>query len=38
MRAAVIGSAGYVGGELLRIVLQHPEVTECIATSRSQAG
>jgi len=38
VRAAVIGSAGYVGGELLRIVLQHPEVTECVATSRSQAG
>jgi N-acetyl-gamma-glutamyl-phosphate reductase len=34
----VIGSAGYVGGELLRIVLQHPEVRECVATSRSQAG
>ncbi len=38
MRVAVIGSAGYVGGELLRIVLQHPEVRECLATSRSQAG
>lgn len=38
MRVAVIGSAGYVGGELLRIVLQHPEVGECVATSRSQAG
>ncbi len=38
MRVAVIGSAGYAGGELLRIVLQHPEVTECVATSRSQAG
>jgi N-acetyl-gamma-glutamyl-phosphate/LysW-gamma-L-alpha-aminoadipyl-6-phosphate reductase len=38
MRVAVIGSAGYAGGELLRILLQHPEVTECVATSRSQAG
>lgn len=38
MRAAVIGAAGYVGGELLRLVLQHPEVTECTPTSRSQAG
>jgi LysW-gamma-L-alpha-aminoadipyl-6-phosphate/LysW-L-glutamyl-5-phosphate reductase len=38
MRVAVIGSAGYAGGELLRILLQHPEVTECLATSRSQAG
>jgi N-acetyl-gamma-glutamyl-phosphate reductase len=38
VRIGVIGSAGFVGGELLRIVLQHPEVRECVATSRSQAG
>ncbi|MFI5210486.1 MAG: N-acetyl-gamma-glutamyl-phosphate reductase [Gemmatimonadales bacterium] len=38
MRVAVVGAAGYAGGELLRILLQHPEVTECLATSRSQAG
>jgi len=38
MKIAVIGSAGYVGGELLRLLLQHPEVSECVATSRSQAG
>ena len=38
MRVAVVGSAGYVGGELLRILLQHPAVAECTAVSRSQAG
>jgi N-acetyl-gamma-glutamyl-phosphate reductase common form len=38
MRVAVIGAAGYAGGELLRLLLQHPEVTEVLATSRSQAG
>ena len=38
MKVAVVGAAGYVGGELLRLVLQHPEVTEVVATSRSQAG
>ena len=38
MKISVIGSAGYAGGELLRLLLQHPEVTECVATSRSQAG
>ena len=38
MKVAVIGAAGYVGGELLRLLQQHPEVTEWVATSRSQAG
>ena len=38
LRVAVVGGAGYAGGELLRLLLQHPEVSECIATSRSQAG
>ncbi len=38
MKVAVVGAAGYVGGELLRLVLQHPAVTEVVATSRSQAG
>ena len=34
----MVGAAGYAGGELLRLLLQHPQVTECVATSRSQAG
>lgn len=38
MRAVVVGAAGYVGGELLRLVLQHPEIRAWTATSRSQAG
>lgn len=38
MKVAVIGGAGYVGGELLRLLSQHPEVHEWTATSRSQAG
>jgi N-acetyl-gamma-glutamyl-phosphate/LysW-gamma-L-alpha-aminoadipyl-6-phosphate reductase len=38
MKVAVIGGAGYAAGELLRLLLQHPEVTECVMTSRSQAG
>ncbi len=38
MKVAVLGAAGYVGGELLRLVLQHPDITEVTATSRSQAG
>jgi len=35
---ALIGAAGYVGGELLRLLLQHPAVRDCVAVSRSQAG
>ncbi len=38
MRVAVLGAAGYAGGELLRLLHGHPEVTEWIATSRSRAG
>jgi N-acetyl-gamma-glutamyl-phosphate reductase len=38
VKVAVLGAAGYVGGELLRMILQHPDVTEVVATSRSQAG
>lgn len=38
MKVAVIGGSGYVAGELLRLLLQHPEVSECVASSRSQAG
>jgi N-acetyl-gamma-glutamyl-phosphate reductase common form len=38
MKVAVVGGAGYAAGELLRILLQHPQVTECVVTSRSQAG
>ncbi len=38
VRVAVVGAAGYVGGELLRLLATHPEVASWMATSRSQAG
>ena len=38
MNVAVIGGAGYVGGELLRLLAVHPDVSSWTATSRSQAG
>jgi N-acetyl-gamma-glutamyl-phosphate reductase len=38
VKIAVIGAAGYAGGELLRLLHQHPEVRELVATSRSRGG
>ena len=38
MNVAVVGSAGYAGGELLRLLHQHPAVREVVATSRSRGG
>ena len=38
MRIAGVGAAGYAGGELLRLLHQHPEVRELVATSRSRGG
>ena len=34
----IIGAAGYTGGELLRIVINHPNVTIAFAHSKSQIG
>ena len=38
MDAAVIGGSGYTGGELLRLLLQHPDVDLVGATSQSLLG
>ena len=38
LRVLVVGAAGYVGGELLRLLLAHPHVAQCTALSRSHAG
>lgn len=38
MKVAVIGGAGYVAGELLRLLIGHPEVRQLRAFSRSRAG
>jgi [amino group carrier protein]-6-phospho-L-2-aminoadipate/5-phospho-L-glutamate reductase len=38
VKTAVIGAAGYAGGELVRLLLGHPKVKSVVATSRSQAG
>jgi N-acetyl-gamma-glutamyl-phosphate reductase len=38
VRAAVLGASGYTGGELLRLLLGHPEVELTAISSRSYAG
>lgn len=36
--AGIIGASGYTGGELMRLLLNHPEVNITVATSRKLAG
>ena len=38
VRVGVLAASGYIGGELLRLLLQHPEVELAAATSRKYAG
>ena len=37
-RAAILGGSGYVGGELLRLLLQHPHIEVAQVTSERSAG
>jgi N-acetyl-gamma-glutamyl-phosphate/LysW-gamma-L-alpha-aminoadipyl-6-phosphate reductase len=38
VKVGVVGAAGYAGGELLRLLLGHPNVDEIVAGSESLAG
>ena len=38
IKAGIVGGAGYTGGELLRLLLNHPSVNIAFVHSRSQAG
>ena len=38
LRVSIVGGSGYAGGELLRILLQHPRVQVADITSRRYAG
>ncbi len=38
IKAGIIGGTGYTGGELTRLLLNHPNVDLCFTTSRSCAG
>jgi N-acetyl-gamma-glutamyl-phosphate/LysW-gamma-L-alpha-aminoadipyl-6-phosphate reductase len=38
MKVGVVGASGYVGGELLRLLVVHPKVEVSMVTSRQKAG
>ncbi len=38
IKAGIIGAAGYTGGEMVRLLLNHPHVVVTFVQSRSQAG
>lgn len=38
IRAGIVGGAGYTGGELIRLLIHHPEVRLTFVHSRSSAG
>lgn len=38
IRASIVGASGYAGGEVLRLLLGHPEVAVSQITSESQVG
>jgi len=37
VRVGILGASGYIGGELLRLLLQHPEAEVTLASSRKYA-
>ena len=38
IKVGIIGGTGYTGVELLRLLIQHPQVEIAVVTSRSEAG
>jgi N-acetyl-gamma-glutamyl-phosphate/LysW-gamma-L-alpha-aminoadipyl-6-phosphate reductase len=38
MKTAIFGASGYVGGEILRLLLRHPQVEVTAVTSNTYAG
>ena len=38
LKVGILGAAGYTGGELIRLLLNHPEVEIVFANSESNAG
>ena len=38
VKVGILGAAGYTGGELIRLLLNHPEADIVFANSESNAG
>ena len=38
IKIGILGAAGYTGGELIRLLLNHPEAEIVFANSESNAG
>jgi len=38
LRVGIVGASGYVGGELLRILINHPNISVTVATSKQYNG
>src|ERR1700746_1510102 len=38
IKAGIVGAAGYTGGELIRVLVNHPDVEIVFAHSKSNAG
>ena len=38
IKVGILGAAGYAGGELIRLLLNHPQVEIVFANSESNAG
>lgn len=38
IKAAIVGAAGYTGGEILRLLVGHPNITSIVPVSSSSAG
>ena len=38
MKVGVVGASGYVGGETLRLLVNHPDVEISMVTSRQHVG
>ena len=38
IKVGILGAAGYTGGELIRLLINHPEVEIVFANSESNAG